>query len=570
MMVAIKSSYDYVIVGAGVSGVVVASRLREGLPSTPILLIEAGKNESELDLSKYAKFISSVRGSRIDYSYDTVPQKHLDGKSKKAWAGRALSGGGAINVGAWMRGPAVDYDNWAKLANDESWNFDNLLPFFRKSETFRSSTVAVDPQLHGTDGPLEIQMMRDVRKGKSYPLCDSMRAAWEELDPSLSWNADTNNGCPLGMGDWASTFVRPERQNPHLVFPLPSVDILTDVQVHRVILQKEQGKQEPRAVGVELVGGKTIAARTSVIICAGVYNSPKLLLLSGIGGTTQLQKHRIPVQVDLPAVGKGFRDDLTIRQVWRLRHPERGLSLGSPLLTDPDLTEHVPIDFFVWTQAPVDIIREALKKDGLSDVQVEKHALLHPLVVHQEMYTMWMAGRSAALLAQLGLSNDGSLVCTSTYVMSPTSEGTITLASADPLVPPVIDPNYYATETDKAIYRNALRKHMSVLLSTRSGKSMIAAEVPPGGFPALGPTSSDADLDRRIGAFAETGSHPTGSCAMGQVVDSHLRVRGVSGLRIIDASIFPAPIATHIQAAVYAVAEKGASLVLEDAKATVH
>jgi choline dehydrogenase-like flavoprotein len=154
--------------------------------------------------------------------------------------------------------------------------------------------------------------------------------------------------------------------------------------------------------------------------------------------------------------------------------------------------------------------------------------------------------------------------------MSPTSEGTITLASADPLVPPVIDPNYYATETDKAIYRNALRKHMSVLLSTRSGKSMIAAEVPPVGFPALGPTSSDADLDRRIGAFAETGSHPTGSCAMGQVVDSHLRVRGVSGLRIIDASIFPAPIATHIQAAVYAVAEKGASLVLEDAKATVH
>jgi choline dehydrogenase-like flavoprotein len=295
-------------------------------------------------------------------------------------------------------------------------------------------------------------------------------------------------------------------------------------------------------------------------------NSPKLLLLSGIGGASQLEEHGILMHVDLPAVGRGFRDDLTIRQVWRLQHPERGLSLGSPSLTDPDLTEHVPVDFFVWTQAPKDLIQAALRKDGLSEAAIEKHALLHPRAVHQEMYTMWMAGRSAALLAQLGLSNDGSLICTSTYIMNPTSEGSITLASADPLAPPVIDPNYYATEADRAIYRDALRNHMRVLLDTQAGKSIIAAEVPPAGFPPLGPISSDADLDRRIGAFAETGSHPTGSCAMGQVVDSHLRVRGVSRLRIIDASIFPSPIATHIQAVVYAVAEKGAALILQDAK----
>ncbi|RFU30692.1 hypothetical protein B7463_g5669, partial [Scytalidium lignicola] len=564
-----QDSYDYVIVGAGISGVVVASRLHEGIPSASILLIETGKDESEFDFSKYAKHISSVRGSRIDYSYDTVPQKHLDGKSKKAWAGCALSGGGAINVGAWMRGPAVDYDRWAALAGDKSWTFENLLPYFRKSETFRSNgSMPVDTKLHGTDGPMEIKMMREVRNGKAYPLGDLMRTAWEELEPSISWNADYNNGLPLGMSDLATTFVRAERQNPHLAFNLSGVNLLTENQVHRVLLQKDEGVKEPRAVGVELVGGRKIAARTSVIVCAGVFNSPKLLLLSGIGGAAHLQQNDIPVQVDLPAVGRGFRDDLTIRQVWRLRHPERGLSFGSPLLTDPDLIEHVPVDFFVWRQAPVNLIREALTKDDLSSAEVEKHPLLHPLAVHEEMYTMWMAGRSAALLAQLGLSNDGSLVCTSTYIMSPTSEGTITLASADPLAPPVIDPNYYATETDRAIYRDALRKHMRVLLDTPSGKSAIAAEVPPAGFPALGPTSSDADLDRRIGAFAETGSHPNGSCAMGKVVDSHLRVCGVAGLRVIDASIFPAPIATHIQAVVYAVAEKGAALLVEDMKHT--
>lgn len=159
--------------------------------------------------SKYAKHITSVRGPRIDYCYDTVPQKHLDGKpKKKAWAGRALSGGGAINVGAWMRGPAVDYDRWAQLVGDSAWTFENLLPYFRKTETFLSGSMPLDTRLHGADGPLQIQVMRDVRNGKAYPLCDSMRAAWKELDLSLPWNADTNNGRPLGLGDWGSTFVR--------------------------------------------------------------------------------------------------------------------------------------------------------------------------------------------------------------------------------------------------------------------------------------------------------------------------------------------------------------------------
>lgn len=198
------------------------------------------------------------------------------------------------------------------------------------------------------------------------------------------------------------------------------------------------------------------------------------------------------------------------------------VSQASPLLTDPDLIEHVPTELFVWTQALHDIVRDALAKDCLSKAEIEKHGLLHP-ACRQPRDVHDVDGRPFYdLLAKLGLSNDGSLVCMSTYIMSPTSEGTITLASADPLDPPVIDPNYYATETDRAIYRDALRKHMCLLLNTPSGNSIIASEVPPAGFPALGPNSSDAELDRRIGAFAETGSHPHGSCATGQVVDSQM------------------------------------------------
>ncbi len=558
-MASVLKSYDFVIVGGGVSGVIVASRLHAALPDTSILLVEAGKDEADFELARFAKYMSSVRGSAIDYGYDTVPQRHLDGKPKKAWAGRALSGGGAINVGAWMRGPATDFDYWAEELNDDTWTFENLLPYFCRSETFHSTSA--DPTLHGSKGPMEIKMNKDIRNGKDYPLCEDMKAAWKEFDPTLRWNPDINCGDPSGMGDWPTTFTRPERQFPHRTYDLIGVEILTETPIHRVVLQTQDGEGEPRATGVQLISGAVLEARKEVIICAGTYASPKILLLSGIGSSDHLKSHGIECKVDLPEVGQGLCDDLTMRQVWRLRHPERGLSFGSPLLADADLTSHVPIDFFVWTRASPDLIRQALAKDGIS---AEKHHHLRPGTVQQEMYTMWMAGRSAALLAQLGLSNDGSLICTSSYNVSPTSRGSVSLQSADPSVPMLIDPNYYATETDRAIFREALRKTMRVLLTTDAGKSFVLGEVPPPGFPAISHDSSDKQLDHRVASFAETGSHPCGTCGMGRVLDSHLCVKGVRNLRVVDASVFPTPIATHHQAAVYAVAEKGADLILAD------
>ncbi|KIX99700.1 uncharacterized protein Z520_04336 [Fonsecaea multimorphosa CBS 102226] len=556
-MGSVSNSYDYVIVGGGVSGVVVASRLRASLPKAHILVLEAGKDESNFELARYVKHIASVRGSKIDYAFDTVPQRHLDGNPKKAWAGRALSGGGAINVGAWLRGPAVDFERWAEILQDDSWTFSSLLPYFRKSENFISKDV--DPSLHGSDGPMEIKLNKDIRRGKSYPLCEQMKQAWQESDPSVKWNSDVNSGDPLGMGDWATTFTRGERQFPHKAYNLEGVEIQTNSVVKRVILERVESDSEPRATGVEMADGRIISSRKEVIVCGGTYNSPKILLLSGVGPASELRKHGIDVQVDLPAVGQGLCDDMTMRQVWRLRHPERGLSFDSPLLTDHDLVSNVPVDFMVWAQAPHDLIREALAKDGIKD-----HHVFNSRAVHQEMYTMWMAGRSAALLAQLGLSNDGSLICSSTYNVYPLSRGSVSLGSADPAAPPVIDPNYYAAETDRAIFRDALRKHMHVLLGTEIGKSFVAAEVPPPGFPLLSHESSDEEIDQRVRVFAETGSHPCGTCAMGRVVDARLRVKGVKGLRVVDASVFPSPIATHHQAAVYAVAEKGASMIAAD------
>ncbi|OAP56463.1 hypothetical protein AYL99_09642 [Fonsecaea erecta] len=553
----VSNLYDYIIVGGGVSGVVIASRLRSALPNAHILVLEAGKDESDFEPARYVKNIASVRGSEIDYSFDTVPQRHLDGRPKKAWAGRALSGGGAINVGAWLRGPAVDFDHWAELLQDDSWAFSSLLPYFCKSETFISKDL--DPNLHGSDGPMEIKLNKDIRHGKWYPLCEQLKGAWQESDPSLKWNPDVNSGDPLGMGDWPTTFTRAERQFPHKAYNLEGVEVQTNSLVKRVIIERAEPIGEPKATGVEMADGRVICSRKEVIVCGGTYNSPKVLLLSGVGPASQLGKHGITVRVDLSAVGQGLCDDMTMRQVWRLRHPERGLSFGSPLMTDRDLVSNVPVDFFIWTQAPHDLIREAFAKDGITDSH-----LFNPHAVHQEMYTMWMAGRSAALLAQLGLSNDGSLICTSAYNMYPLSRGSVSLGSADPTVPPLIDPNYYAAEADRVIFRDALRKQMRALLATESGKSFVAAEVPPPGFASISHESSDEEIDQRVRVFAETGSHPCGTCAMGRVVDTRLRVKGVKGLRVVDASVFASPIATHHQAAVYAVAEKGASMIAAD------
>lgn len=559
MVVGEASSFDYIIVGAGPSGVVVAARLREKIPSASILLVEAGNDETDFELAKHVKHIGPVRGSRIDWSFDTVPQKHLHGRPiKKGFAGKALSGGAALNVGAWTRGPAVCYDRWADLTGDKSWSFQELLPYFRRCESFDAPHA--DGRYHGRDGPMRLSSPA-ANRGLHYPLFDDLKSAWQSMDRSLKWLPDINTGSLLGMGEPPTTFFQNnERQFPHLAYNLKGVEILTNSTVHKVLLRSQTRAGEYIATGIRLVSGREILATQEVIVSAGAYNSPKILLLSGIGPSAELQKHGISVQVDSPYVGKGLRDDMNVRQFWKLRNPERGLAFGSPAMADPRLTTALPLDFMVWMQAPREQLLAALAKDGITD---ENHEVLHPHAVHQESFMSYNAGRSPALTKELGLENDGSVVWSVVYNLNPTSVGQVTLASADPLTPPLIDPNYYSTEVDRLIVRDVLRKNMRVL-ETEAGKSFILSEVPPPGFSALNSTSSDEELDRRVGALADSGSHPTGTCAMGKVLDSNLRVKGTKGLRVVDASIFPSHITAHNQAAVYAVAEKAADIIISD------
>jgi choline dehydrogenase-like flavoprotein len=556
------SSFDYIIVGAGPSGIVVAARLKQKIPSASILLLEAGKDETGFELAKHIKYIGPVRGSRIDWNFDTVPQKHLEGRPiKKAFAGYALSGGGALNVGGWTRGPAMCYDRWAEITEDPTWSFQEMLPYMCRSETYQEPEP--DLRLHGTDGPMSLSLPSTARQ-LHYPLRNDVLSAWQSMDPSLKWISDVNCGFPLGIGEAPTTFFKNgERQFPHQAYNLDGVEVRTGSLVHKVLLQNQSSTGKLAATGVQVINGQQILATREVIISSGAYNSPKLLLLSGIGPQSELQKHGIDVQLDSPHVGRGFRDDMNVRQFWKLRNPEKRLALGSSAMTDPRLVDGLPIDFMIWTQVQREQLVAALANDGIKD---GNHEILHPHAVHQEFFMLYAAGRSPSLMKELGLLNDGSIVCSTVYNLYPTSTGTVTLSSSDPLAPPLIDPNYYSTEVDRLITRDGLRKSMRVLLDTEAGQSFIASELAPPGFPSLNSSSLDKEIDVRVGAFADSGSHPNGSCAMGRVVDSELRVKGVVGLRVVDASIFSSPMSAHNQAAVYAVAEKAADMIIADWK----
>lgn len=547
-------TFDYIIVGGGTAGCVVASRLHQGDPSKSILLIERGPDEQ-----KHPQITNPVAAPLIPVTtnlvskYNSVPQAGLADRSILNLAGNILSGSSAVNYGMWSRGDKADYEQWANSSGDNRWTYQRMMLYFNRSEHHHDPDA--DKKFHGFDGPIH------TVSGRQYPLRDTVYNAFHAAGHKD--NPDANSGNPLGLAKYTENWHKAIRQPAGTAYPLKGVEVMTNTTVRKINLKDHFATGNMLATGIELLSGRQIHARKEVILSCGAHRTPQLLMLSGIGPEDELAKHGIHQLVNSHFVGHNLFDHLALGIAWKLKPSvqEQGAALGHPEWKNkPSNAEGMPMEWIVHSSVPPSALLPALQADG------ETLTASKQLLLKERVHTMMLVAYGPmAMGPNRSVPIDGSHISTAALLYQPTSRGSITLSSANPEDPPVVDPAYYSTQADKVMLRSAVRGVLRVV-ETPAMQEVIECESPPEGYPPLTSKSTDEEIDARVAGFGTTIHHVAGTCAMGNVVDGQLKVRGVDGLRIVDASIFPAPVSGALQACVYAMAELASDLILGDAK----
>ena len=454
-----------------------------------------------------------------------------------------------------MRGDAQDFDAWASLVNDSRWSYNGLLPYFKKTETHHDPQA--DPAIHGANGPIHTETA--AKSGRLYPLTQPTQKAWERL--GLLKIPDGNVGAPRGIWEMVENRRNGQRQLTSSAYPFsqPNLTVITHTLVSRVLMRQTDEKW--KATGVELGNGQQLHVKYEVVLSTGAYKTPQLLMLSGIGNAAQLDRCGIRQLVDSPEVGHNFFDHIGIYTWWKLRDPAQDLVVSEHLVAEnPVYAKGIPWDCVVIDRVDSSGLQKAEAIDASKGIQPKG---TQPKIsgdrCHVEFLVRYGKGGSTKE-AMMEIPNDGSHLTAGLMGTLPTSRGTITLHSADPRASPVIDPNYYSTEVDRYVVRESYRKLMRLMLETPEFSGIIEQESPPPGLPPLSASSTDDEIDIRVGRVGQTMYHPSGSAAMRTVVDGDLKVKGVEGLRVVDASVIPVPLSGHIQAPVYALAEQAAAI----------
>lgn len=403
-----------------------------------------------------------------------------------------------------------------------------MLPYFKRSEHHHDPDASSSQ--HGFEGP--VQTASVTSSGRKFPLREPVLEMFESL--GLQYKDDLNDGKPQSISDLVENWRDGKRQVASTVYPLDGVSVLTNTVVKRIIFSP---KTSNTATGVELDSGEVLdlVPGGQVILSAGAYRTPQVLMLSGIGDPAHLKDHGVEVRAESPDVGRNLHDHLLMYRYWKLRHPERGLALGSPAFAGENFDKGGPLDFLARAPLSTPGLRAALQKDQGTEVVSDDHPLLHGPRTHLELGVLYAPLGAESQGMQIPI--DGNTIATFVMTCLPTSRGTIKLASTNPSDAPIIDPNYAATEFDKHVLREGFKTLSKLVLDTPEGCDMIESEHTPSGFPVLDLDASDEQVDERLRFGAGTTFHPAGTASMGTVVDAELRVRGVEGLRVVDASV---------------------------------
>lgn len=531
-----QEKYDYIIVGAGSAGCLLANRLSAN-PNNSVLLIEAGRKDNNLWLHVPVGYFRTMNNPKFDWMYKLEKDKGLNNRRIDWPRGKVLGGSSALNGLLYIRGDRHDYDNWKRLGN-KGWGYDKVLPYFKKFECQENG----ENEYHGVDGELKVSNLRLKRE-----IAELFIQASQEI--GIPYNPDCNGEQQEGVGYFQQTSFKGFRKSSYRSFlnrkirGRKNLTIVTNTQISKLIFE------DKRVVGVNCIQSynqpdKTIYANNEVILSAGSISSPQILQLSGIGDAKQLEKLGIDVVHNNPAVGKNLQDHLQVRMVFKT---------NTRTLNDELNTwwkkALIGLQYFLFRTGPLTL--------SASQVYVFTNTSLDGsrpnIQFHMQPLSADKPGDGVHPFSAFTMS-----ICN----LRPESRGEVTINSADPTQLPKIIPNYLSTEGDRKIAVDSIKVARKIAEADSLKKHILDEYVPGQSF------ISDEELLEAAKNNSQSIYHPVGTCKMGDdensVVDEQLKVHGISGLRVVDASIMPELVSGNTNAPTMMIAEKAAEMILSD------
>lgn len=529
-------TFDYIIIGAGSAGCVLANRLSDN-PANRVLLLEAGGKDNYIWVKIPVGYLYCIGNPRTDWMMKTEAEAGLNGRSLVYPRGRILGGCSSINGMIYMRGQSRDYDHWRQLGNT-GWGWDDVLPYFMRSE----DNAAGADDLHGEGGEWRVESQR-----LSWEILDAFHDAC--LSAGIPATDDFNRGNNEGVGYFKVNQRRGLRWSSATAFLKPALKrrnlkVLTNAQVDSLQMDGR------RVTGVHFRHGNVLKSATAegdTILSAGAIGSPQIMQLSGIGPAALLGRHGITVRHELPGVGSNLQDHLQIRAIYRVGNTvtlnERAGSLFG--------RARIALEYALRRSGPMSMAPSQLGVFTKSDAALDTPDLQY----HVQPLSLDAFGQPL---------HDFPAITASVCNLRPQSRGSVTIRSADPADKPMIQPNYLSTPGDRMVAANSLRLTRRIM-----AQAPLVPFTPQEYLPGV-EFNSDDDLANKAGDIGTTIFHPVGTARMGSdadaVVDDQLRVHGIDGLRVVDASIMPTITSGNTNSPTVMIAEKGADMILKRAR----